>query len=374
MLDATHSDRVMYSTKRHQPLACVQQMAMRHSIFRALTCATVLALVVAPAFAQEAKQPTEADIQEAKRRYQRGRELYEDNDINAALVEIRRAYDLAPNYKLLFDIGQICYQVPDYPCALRSFKQYLADGGASIPADRKAEVEKDIGKLEGRVATLKITANRPGAEILVDDVVVGTTPLAAPVIVGAGRRKVVARMTGTDPVTKALDVAGTDVIDVVLDFAASVPVDKPPPARVDKDVPTQGGDAAGKRSVPLVPWVVTGAFAVGAGIAGGLAMSASSEYRTKLDTFGTTRKELDEAHGDMKNKAIATDVLLGLTAASAVTSIILTVTAGPKTPAKKGALEPVKRGYGAKGAVGDPQPQMFKLAVGPTGVWINGSF
>ncbi len=85
-------------------------------------------------------------------------------------------------------------------------------------------------------------------------------------------------------------------------------------------------------------------------------MSASSDYRAKLDTFGTTRADLDESYGSMKNMAIATDVLLGLTAAGAVTSIILTVTSGSKAPAKTGAFGPVK------------------VAVGPGSVWINGSF
>ncbi len=317
-------------------------------------------VAVPSVFAQDAKQPSAADIEEAKRRYQRGRELYEENDLKAALVEIQRAYDLAPNYKLLYDIGQICYQLPDYPCALRSFQKYLADGGENVPADKRAEVEKDISKLQGRVATLKITTNRPGAEILVDDVVVGTTPLAAPIIVGAGKRKVVARIAGSEPVTKALDVAGTDVVDVPLDFLASTPVDKPPPAGGDQKTPDPvkkpESDAGGGRSVPVVPWVITGVFAVGAGIAGGLALSASTDYRAKLDTFGTTRADLDEAYGSMKNRAVASDVLLGLTAAGAVTSIILTATSGSKSPAKKAGCGP------------------SNVAVGPTGVWFKGSF
>lgn len=333
---------------------------MRQSILQALTCAVALAVAVPSALAQNAKQPTPAEIEEAKSRYQRGRELYEDNDLRAALVEIQRAYDLAPNYKLLFDIGQICYQLPDYPCALRSFKQYLAEGGENIPADRKAEVEKDLSKLEGRVATLKITTNRPGAEILVDDVVVGTTPLAAPIIVGAGKRKIVARMAGVEPVTKALDVAGTDVVDVPLEFSAAAPDGRGGATggddKVTPTVPTPGGDTQTGRRVPVVPWVITGVLAVGTGIAGGLALSASGDYRTKLDTFGTTRSDIDEAHDSVKSRAVATDVLLGLTAAGVVTSIILTVTSGSKAPAKKAVLAPLH------------------VAAGPTGVWINGRF
>ncbi|MDI1449814.1 PEGA domain-containing protein [Polyangium sp. 6x1] len=330
---------------------------MRSSIFIAIPCALSLALAAPAALAAgPKKQPTKEEMQEAQRRYQRGRELYEDNDFTAALVEIRRAYELAPSYKLLFDIGQICYQLPDYPCALRSFKQYLDEGGGDINPQRRSEVENDVRKLEGRVATLEITTTRPGAEILVDDVVVGKTPLDAPVIVGAGKRKVTARVQGAEPVTRVIEVAGTDVVDLALDLGAGSAA--APSSGDGTAVPgagQSGGDEGGGRKVPVVPWVITGALAVGTSIVGGLALSASSEYRSQLDTFGTTRPTLDESHGEMRTLAIATDVLLGATAVAGVTSLILTLTAGPKGPAKA-ALAPVH------------------VDVGPGGVWIKGTF
>ncbi len=293
-------------------------------------------------------------MEEAQRRYQRGRELYEENDFATALVEIRRAYGLAPSYKLLFDIGQICFQIQDYSCALRSLTQYLEDGGSEINPQRRAEVQTDLEKLKARVATLRITTTRPGAEILVDDAVVGTTPLEAPVIVGAGKRKVTARIAGAEPMTKVLEVAGTDVVDVAFDLEAG----SAPPAGGTSGAPGPGG-AETTRKVPVVPWVVTGVLAVGAGIAGGLALRASSDYRTQLDTFGVGRGELDASYGSMKNLAIATDVLLGATAVAAVTSVILTFSAGSGSASG----EP-KKTAGAPVHVG----------VGLGNVWIKGAF
>ncbi|MDI1434112.1 PEGA domain-containing protein [Polyangium sorediatum] len=331
---------------------------MRSSLFLAIPCALSLALVAPAALAAGPKKPpTKEEMQEAQRRYQRGRELYEDNDFTAALVEIRRAYELAPSYKLLFDIGQICYQLPDYPCALRSFKQYLDEGAGEINPQRRAEVENDVRKLEGRVATLKITTTRPGVEILVDDVIVGKTPLDTPVLVGAGKRKVTARVQGAEPVTRVIEVAGTDVVDVALEVGAGSTA-AAPSAGDGTNVPgagSPGEDKGAGRHVPVVPWVITGALAVGTGIVGGLALAKSSEYRSQLDTFGATRATLDASYGTMKNLAIATDVLLGATAVAGVTSLILTLTAGPKGPAKA-ALVPVHAG------------------VGPGSVWVKGTF
>jgi hypothetical protein len=337
-------------------LISMRNTPMRHSILFVVTCAVSLAAMAPNVLAADGKEPTAAEVDEAKRRYQRGRELYDDNDLRGALVEIRRAYDLAPNYKLLFDIGQICYQLPDYPCALATFKKYLAEGGDGVAEDVRATVQKDITKLEGRVATLKVTTNRPGAEILVDDVVVGTTPLTQPVVVGAGKRKIVARISGAEPVTKTLDVAGQDVLDVPLEFGAVVSDVKPPPI-ADKPPPTKPvQETKAGSGVPVVPWVITGVLAVGTGIAGGLAMSASSDYRSKLDTFGTTRAQLDDGLSSVQSRALATDILLGLTVAGAATSIVLTVMSKPKAPVNKGAMAPLT------------------ASVGPGSVWISGKF
>src|SRR6185503_10103767 len=106
-----------------------------------------------------------------------------------------------PSYKLLYDIAQICFQMTDYPCALRTFTRYLEQGKGDVPAQRRDEVQADIEKLKARVALLRITTSKPGAEIFVDDVSVGKAPLAEPVMVSAGRRKVEARLAGAPPVT-----------------------------------------------------------------------------------------------------------------------------------------------------------------------------
>lgn len=327
--------------------------ARRPAAGRALRAAIAPALFLAailpsrPVLADE--PPTKADRDEAQRRYQRGKELYEENDFAAALVEIRRAHSLSRSYKLLYDIGQICYQMQDYPCALRSFTTYLAEGKDEVTGQRRTDVQADIDRLKGRVATLRISTSLPGAEILIDDVAQGTTPLAAGVLVSAGRRKVTARIEGSAPVTKIVEIAGGDSTDVMIDLGAA-------PAASSSTTPPSTTAATpveappGGRKVPVLPWVLTGVFAVGAGVTGGLALAASSDYKTKLDTFGTSRDELDGAGGTMRALAVTSDVLWGATAIAGVTAIVLTITAGP-APAKAA-----------------------QVSAGPGGIWVRGTF
>jgi hypothetical protein len=168
-----------------------------------------------------AAQPSPSSKEEARSRYERGKQLYEEGAFDAALIEFQRAYDLAPSYKILYNIGQVHRQRNDYASALRVFERYLKEGGADIDAKRKAEVDKEIAQLKGRVATLQITTNIPGAEILVDDEPVGKTPLPQGVLVNSGKRKITASKEGRVPVSKIINVAGSDTMKIALDLVES---------------------------------------------------------------------------------------------------------------------------------------------------------
>src|SRR5256885_2175420 len=93
----------------------------------------------------------DAPVEEARIRFQRGVQLFHEGSFEAALAEFRKAYQVAPSYRLLYNIGQVHYELHDYVGALKSFRQYLTDGSTDIPADRRVAVEAEIRKLEGLV-------------------------------------------------------------------------------------------------------------------------------------------------------------------------------------------------------------------------------
>lgn len=295
----------------------------------------------ATAFAGEGQPPSKAAVEEAKKRLQRGRELYEESDFRAALAEFRRAHELAPTYKLLFDIGQICYQLQDYPCALQSFTKFLEEGRGQISAQQREDVQKEIDRLQSRVATLRITTNVPEAEVTVDDVSVGKSPLSAPVVVSAGKRKITATLPGRPSASRVVEVAGTDSLDVRLEIAgageAQASADGDRGGSDEKRVEPSGGGEGGRGALPIVLWSATGALAVATGITGVLALGASSDLSSKLDTFGATRAEVDDARSKTRTLALVTDVLLGVTVAAAGASLYFTLSGGPESSQEAGA-------------------------------------
>ena len=283
-------------------------------------------------------------IEEAQRRYQRARELYDENNFSAALVEMRRAHELSRSYKLLYDIGQICYQTHDYPCALQSFGRFLDEGKSEIAPARRDEVQAEIGRLKARVASVRVTATA-GAEVLLDDAVVGTAPLSESVMVGAGRHRLSARRAGREPVARQVDVAGGDTLEVNLSEGTAGTAGPVATASADVGAPSS-------RSVPWIGWGITGALAVGAGVVGVLALKASSDYSDRLDTVGSTHAQVSDAHDRMRTRALVTDILLGATVVAGGVSLYFTLSS-------KGSTEP---------------PTRVTTTIGPRGFLLQGSF
>ncbi|MGD0679129.1 MAG: hypothetical protein ABSC94_27335 [Polyangiaceae bacterium] len=203
---------------------------------------------------------------EASSHFERGIKLTDDEDWRAALVEFERAYVLDPNYRVLFDIGQCRYVLHDYPGALDAFRRYLAEGKDLVPPDRRAKVASDIEVLKGRVASVRVLSSIAGAEVTVDDVVVGTTPLPSPVMVSSGRRKFTATKDGTAIATRFLDLAGEETASLALDPVVSI--ESPPNPSIPPLTAVGGPPESQSARRPIAPaWVALafGAAAVGVG-------------------------------------------------------------------------------------------------------------
>ena len=290
------------------------------------TVAIVLAVWTALAAGEPAaRQPTAEELSEATDRFQRGTEMFEEQNLPGALAEFRRAYAIAPSYRILYNIGQICYLTRDYPCALESFSRYLSQGGSEIPGARQTEVQRDLARLQARVARVRVVVDLPGAEVSIDDVMVGKSPLADPVVVAAGRPKVSATLAGHAPASKVVEVAAMETATVQLSLQSftGAPVAERPVGEGALDLSQV---AAPRAPVPVTPWLVTGALAAGAGVAGALALWSSSELKKRRDQFGVAQQGDLSAHASRTARlALVADILLASGLLTAGVSTYLTV-------------------------------------------------
>lgn len=274
-------------------------------------------LSVTPTFA--AAQPasagsSEQNMNEAKSRYKAGLTLYDDGAYDAARVQFERAYELAPSYKILYNIGLVYKQLNEFVGSLKALQRYLAEGGGEVPEDRKAEVTKMIETLEGIVGYARVSVNLPGAEITVDDAVVTKSPAKDAIMLNPGKRKIGAKLQGYLPDTKVITVASGDKPEVHLTLEKQTTI-------VQK-----GTDVK-----PLIAWIVTGAFAVGAGVTGVLALNAKNDLEDKKKVRSpdppapsTLHSDIDKQHTSMKTLALVTDILGACAIVSAGVAVYFT--------------------------------------------------
>ena len=319
---------------------------------------------------------------EARDRYESAVKLYEEGAYDAALVELNRAAELRPSYKLFYNIGQVRFAMHDYAAASDAYRQYLDKGGDKIPQARRDQVQKELNTLAQRVAKLSIEVDVPGAEVSVDDVVVASAPLAGPLVVNSGIRRVTVRHPDYASQSRRVNLAGG--VQERVSFALANPsatvappapaspgtsephAAQPPPAAVTAPprapsappkttADTQPSPAATAHSVPWLGWVLTGAFTAGAAVTGGLALSANSSLKRDRDErLEVSSSEVASQATKVRALAVVTDTLAA--AALVAGSVSLWLTLGStksgsenQQPAEKTARKPLVLGLGLGG-------------------------
>lgn len=329
------------------------EMTRRWRRALALCLGCLLLSLTVPALGQGGKAQ---ELAEARTRYKKGLELYQEGAFDAALIELQRAYDLAPSYKILYNIGLVDLQLNDYAGALRTFRKYLEEGGKKVDAKRRAEVEKEIEKLQGRVATLSIKTGVSGAEVLVDDQKVGETPLSEPLLVSAGKRKISLSKDGFAPVSRVINVAGGDQKTITLELRSTAEV-KAERKKQEQDKPTKERGQEAKepgRPVPWLLWGITGGLAAGTAVAGVLTLGAEKDLDDERSR-PSTKDDLDSAAQKTRTLAIVTDVLL-----------LGTVAVGGYATYKTFFADPPKDARAEKASLG--------VSIGPGNVAVSGTF
>jgi hypothetical protein len=272
---------------------------------------------------------------EAATRFKRGLQLFDEGDYTLALVEFERAYQLAPNYRALYNIALVNMQLGRYADATRTFEQYLHDGGDAIPPERRTQVSNTLNELKVRTATVDISINVPNAEVALDGKPIESTRLHGPTLIDAGEHTLRATAPGYQAAFKTVTLAGADKVAVKLQL---VPV---PPTR---EAPQEKG-----RTLFWPGFVVTGAFAAGAIVSGAIMLDARSRLSTLQNTAGSSASARSNDANQVNSAAIVADVFTGLAVVTGGVSLYLSLRV-------------------------DHSPKSPTLAISPTSISLSGSF
>jgi len=283
-----------------------------------------LCLIVGSARAQDDKEKAQAAFEAGKVKYEAG-------EYAAAAAAFREAYEIKPNWKLLYNIGQ-CEALAKRPgLALQAFESYLTEGGDDISGERREEVLAEVERLRKMVGALKVKAP-DGAVVIVDGVERDRTPLPGPIMIGAGITHQVKVVLGDDVlVDRPVRVSGGQAVTVEAEKEAEV---APAPEagvgtnegeEVQPPEPLETDDEA--QPLAVAGWIavgVGGAAMIAGAITGGLALSKDKQLEDDCPD-GECSPEHWKENDKMKDLAITTDVLIPVGAAIAATGVVLLI-------------------------------------------------
>ncbi|MBN2530340.1 MAG: tetratricopeptide repeat protein [Deltaproteobacteria bacterium] len=117
--------------------------------------------------------------------YQQGTALFEQEKFTEAAAAFRKAHEMNPHWKVLYNIAQSEAAAGHHGLAMEAFEKYYALGAEKINLERQKAVEAELDRLQRLVGFVDIAAP-DGAEIFVDDEKRGTAPLSGRLMVAAG--------------------------------------------------------------------------------------------------------------------------------------------------------------------------------------------
>jgi tetratricopeptide (TPR) repeat protein len=264
----------------------------------------------------------------ARTHFQRGVELYRSGAYDAALAEFSRAYESAPNYRVLYNLAQTQAQRHDYVEALALFQSYLEEGAGQLSETRADEVRAEIGELERRTSRLRVDVNVDDARLFINDRPSVDLPRDEPLLLNAGIHRLRVDKPGYLSVSRTVTLAGGDDLSLTFELSPEldmddVPAPAPPPPALPPLPPVD-------RTAFWTSLAATGALAGTSLTFGILTRRANADLEERLDQFPAPRSAVEAGRARVRSFALLTDVFgVAAVAALGLTTYFYLDTAAP---------------------------------------------
>jgi PEGA domain len=137
-----------------------------------------------------------------------GRVLFAKGDYPGALAKFELAHQLATEPRILWNMAACHRKMGHFAKAITLVDEYVVAAAATLGDEDRREAVKTRDALRTHVASVTIATAPDGASIVVDGEAVGTTPLAAPILVDEGPHVVRYARQGFRSVTRTERVTG----------------------------------------------------------------------------------------------------------------------------------------------------------------------
>jgi hypothetical protein len=176
----------------------------------------------------EAQAQEDAVTKEARKRFQEGVKLFDEKKFDLARASFLQAMALKPHPAILLNLAQTELVAGLSLDALGHFKQYLNDP-ATQGDPKRADAERGVAEARAKLPRAQVSVDLPGAEIFVDNVRVGTSPMGDAIDLKPGNHTFEAKKDGKSARSTIDPVPGKiTMVDLALNPGAA-PVVVPPP-------------------------------------------------------------------------------------------------------------------------------------------------
>jgi hypothetical protein len=309
-------------------------------LWAALVTILVLAVVIAgapprAAYGQSKPAPSQADIDQAKRHMAAGVAFMQDPEgpkYEEAYREFEKAHKLSGSLNALLNLGICAMKLERDGEAIDTFERFLKDKGKDVDAEERAQVERDLQALKTAVAWVWLSADR--ADVIVSDTrtpsrgepirnvyKVGTSKLKLGI--HPGSHVFTAALAGFPEQSWKVEITNGSEHDHQYRFEGT---DKKPEEPTPR--PTAAGEGDTHRPIPFYVWL-SGGITLAAAVPMTIFMVSAAGKKSEYDDEIRGKRPLaeqEQAIDDIQTANLLGDIFLGVTAAGAVTTLILFLT------------------------------------------------
>jgi hypothetical protein len=236
----------------------------------------------------------EVDVEEAKQRagelVTRGNELFQQNQLEAALAAFEEAYRTFPSPKIHYNLARTLAAVGRPLEAIDQYERFVADAGLDPGDGRLKKAQEEVARLEDLIGKLAFVIDIRGSMLSLDEEPPRPLPDAA-IRVMPGPHRVQIETPDGRRFRETVDVAAGETVRVHVLFPSAAP----PPAPIVAAVAPPP-----EEPTPITSewwfWTAIGvaAVAIGVGVGVGVARGSGGTFEpaAELDVSSTAEWEM----------------------------------------------------------------------------------
>lgn len=245
----------------------------------------------------------------ARQRFQEGVQLFDQGKYEEARAAFLQAYALKKHPAVLLNLAQSELRSGHPVEAARHFSQFLRENPNADPGERKA-AQDGLTVARTKTGRIDVQVDVEGADVFVDDELVGRAPLPEAVDAAPGMRTVEVRMPGRPPQSAqaSVEVGQVSTVNMSMGGAAAGAPGAPAKPGEEGSGSEESFSVSTEGRKPFVDWFMEekvawatgGAAVLGLGMGIGFALAARSASNN-ADNIAGQIKVVAERDEELKN-------------------------------------------------------------------------